>query len=85
MNAGFRGFYREKETKERFGRIREVMKVTGYGLSQVVLGYLTRQAFPTIPIVGCRKKEHLNDSMSALDIKLTPEQIQFINTGKRSE
>ena len=82
MNPGFRSFYREKETRERFDRMRKVMEDTGYGLTQVVLGYLKGQEIFTIPIVGCRKKEHLIDSMSALDIKLTAEQIRFISTGK---
>ncbi len=81
MNPGFRGFYRLPETLRRYERMRQVMDETGLTITQVVLGWLRGQPFTTVPIVGCRKREDLRDSMSALDVRLTADQIRFITHG----
>lgn len=78
LNETLRGMYREGESIVRFNRIQKVMRETGLTITQVVLGYLRGQPFTTIPIIGSRNIEQLNDSMSALHIVLTPEQIAFI-------
>jgi aryl-alcohol dehydrogenase-like predicted oxidoreductase len=84
MNPFFRSFYNENETFIRYNRMKTLMEETGFNITQVVLGYLKGQPFTTIPIVGCRNISHLTDSMTALEITLTAEQISFIETGKIS-
>jgi len=78
MNEGFKSFYAEEEMLRRFERMKKIMERTGLTVTQVVLGYLTGQAVPTIPIVGCQNKEQLRDSMTALSVALNAEQIKFI-------
>ena len=78
MNPGFRGFYKLEESARRFAGIRAVMAGIGLSVTQVVLGYLSSQPFPTVPIVGCRSVAQLRDSLSARDVRLTPEQIAVI-------
>ena len=78
ISAGLRSMYRMDEGRERYRRMREIMRETGLTVTQVALGYLRGQPFPTIPIIGSRNLEQLEDSMSALDVALTPEQIARI-------
>lgn len=41
--------------------------------NQIALAYLLAHPFPVFPIVGCKKKEHLIDSMLAADVGLSYE------------
>jgi len=82
MNSGFKSFYVEEEMRLRFTRMQKIMEQTGLTITQIVLGYLTGQAVPTIPIVGCQNKNQLRDSMTALSVSLTAKQIKFIETGE---
>lgn len=78
MNPGFRSFYRLPESAERYQGMRAVMEETGLTITQVVLGYLISQPFPTVPIVGCQSAEQVADSMRAAAVRLTPQQIALI-------
>jgi aryl-alcohol dehydrogenase-like predicted oxidoreductase len=66
------------ENEARLGRIQQVAAQSSLTLTQVVLGYLLAQPFPTIPIVGCHTLEQLADSLSAAEVRLTPEQLRFL-------
>jgi aryl-alcohol dehydrogenase-like predicted oxidoreductase len=83
MNKGFRGFYKEEESLLRFNRMKQVMAETGLGLSQVVLGYLSSQPFVTVPIVGSHSPDQVRDSMSAIDVRLTKDEVDFIDGGQK--
>jgi len=45
------------------------------------LGYLLAQPFPTIPIVGSQSVDQLLDSLRALDVQLSPEQVEYLEQG----
>lgn len=76
--------YREAETRQRFERLAQVAAERGLSVTQVVLGYLMSQPFPTIPIVGCRTLEQLQDSLTAAEVRLDPDQVSFLEgKGKR--
>lgn len=82
MRPRFRDLYKLPESRARYERMREVMAKEHVTITQVVLGYLISQPFVTIPIVGCQGPEQVADSMSAADVRLTPEQVRFIETGE---
>ncbi len=44
----------------------------------IALAYVVAQPFPVIPLIGPRTIAELEDSLSALDIKLTPEQVKWL-------
>ena len=44
--------------------------------SQIALSWMLHKPYITAPIIGSSKLEHLNDSIAALEIKLTPEEIK---------
>jgi len=49
-------------------------------LSAVALAYVMQKTPLVYPIVGGRKVEHLRDNIEALSIKLTPDQIKFLES-----
>ena len=45
------------------------------------LAYVLAQPFPSIPLIGPRRLEELDDSIKALSIKLTPDQVKWLENG----
>lgn len=50
----------------------------GVSVTAVALAYVMHKAASVFPIVGGRKVEHLQDNIRALSIKLTDQQIEFL-------
>ncbi|RUS48713.1 aldo/keto reductase [Cohnella sp. AR92] len=76
------GQYRSQANVERFQRARKLAEELGVPVSRLVLAYLTSQPFPTVPIVGCNSSEQLRDSMSAAELRLTPDQLGYLANGE---
>ena len=51
-------------------------------VTAIAIAYVMAKATNVFPIVGGRKVEHLRDNIQALKIKLTPEQIEFLESVK---
>lgn len=71
--------YQSAQNQQRFQRIQQLAQETSLSVTQIVLGYLISQPFPTIPIVGCQNMEQLADSLSAGDVQLSAEQVKFLS------
>lgn len=81
MDRGLREIHRpyaNGTTTARFQRLRELRAQTGLSITELTLGYLLSQPFPTIPIIGCSTPSQLRDSWKAAGVRLTPEQIAFL-------
>ena len=63
---------------ERRDRAIELAKELGRHPIHIALAYVIAQPFPVIPLIGPRTIAELEDSLSALDIKLTPEQARWL-------
>ena len=48
---------------------------------QIALAYVLAQPFPSIPLIGPRRLQELDDSIQALSIKLTPDQVKWLENG----
>lgn len=48
----------------------------------IALAYCLAQPFPVLPLIGPRRLVELDDSLRALAIELTPEQVQWLETGE---
>jgi len=59
----------------RVWEVADKLKVTG---SQVALAWLWTKPAVSSPILGISSEDHLNDLVSALDLKLTPEDIKYL-------
>ena len=62
----------------RLERARKLAVESGLTMTQTVLGYLTGQSFATVPIVGCKNQAQLADSLTTGDVRLSPDQIRFL-------
>jgi predicted dehydrogenase/aryl-alcohol dehydrogenase-like predicted oxidoreductase len=47
----------------------------------IALAYVLAQPFPSVPLIGPRSLFELADSLSALDIALTPDQVRWLEVG----
>lgn len=72
--------YHSPKNQQRFQRMQQLAKETNLSPTQIALGYLTAQPFPTVPIVGCQNMAQLEDSLSAGDVQLTAEQVKFLES-----
>lgn len=81
MSPGMLRTYDHAENRACFNRIQALAEETGWSVTQIALGYLQSHPFPTLPIVGCKNVEHLRDSLSAADVRLSPEQVQYLRGG----
>ncbi|HEY8793914.1 MAG TPA: aldo/keto reductase [Gemmatimonadaceae bacterium] len=46
--------------------------------AQIALAWMLQKSFITAPIVGASKANHLDDAVAALGVKLTPEEMYFL-------
>jgi predicted dehydrogenase/aryl-alcohol dehydrogenase-like predicted oxidoreductase len=65
----------------RRDRAIELGKQLGKSPIHIALAYVLAQAFPSIPLIGPRRLVELEDSLQALEIKLTPEQVRWLEQG----
>lgn len=63
---------------QRRDRAIELAHELGRDPIHIALAYVIAQPFPVIPLIGPRTIAELEDSLSALDIKLTPEQVHYL-------
>jgi len=63
---------------DRRDRAIELAGKLGRNPIHVALAYVLAQPFPVIPLIGPRTLGELEDSLSALDINLTPDQVKWL-------
>ncbi|WP_283192891.1 aldo/keto reductase [Rhizobium sp. AN80A] len=62
----------------RRDRAIELAAKLGRSPIHIALAYVIAQQFPVIPLIGPRTIAELEDSLSALDIKLTPDEVKWL-------
>jgi aryl-alcohol dehydrogenase (NADP+) len=72
------GFYVADSDFTIADRVAEVAKRRGVGAAQIALAWILHKPGVTAPIVGASKIEQLDQSISALEIKLDESEIQFL-------
>jgi predicted dehydrogenase/aryl-alcohol dehydrogenase-like predicted oxidoreductase len=71
-------------SEENFGRrdrAIELARQLDRSPIHVALAYVLAQPFPSIPLIGPRTLGELDDSLLALDIRLSPEQVRWLEAG----
>lgn len=81
ISPAARAMYPLEPNLGRLERARTLARQRSLTLSQVALGYLLSQPFPTIPIIGCRTMAQLADSLTAARAQLTPEEVRYLERG----
>ena len=75
-----RVWYNEQNFGRR-DRAIELARKLGKSPIHVALAYVLAQPFPSVPLIGPRTLAELDDSMQAFDIKLTPEEVKWLENG----
>ncbi|HEX8234867.1 MAG TPA: aldo/keto reductase [Abditibacteriaceae bacterium] len=70
--------YLNEENRARYKRAEELAAELGRTTNEVALSYIWSQSFPGVAIMGPRNLLQLTDSLRAADVRLTPQQIQFL-------
>lgn len=71
-------------SEKNFGRRDRAIELAGkLGRSpiHVALAYVLAQPFPVVPLIGPRTLAELEDSLSALDIRLSPDEVAWLENG----
>jgi aryl-alcohol dehydrogenase-like predicted oxidoreductase len=71
-------------SEKNFGRRDRAIELAGKlnaNPIHIALAYVLAQPFPSIPLIGPRKIEELDDSIKALSIALAPEQLSWLENG----
>ncbi|KIW89883.1 uncharacterized protein Z519_09312 [Cladophialophora bantiana CBS 173.52] len=78
------GSLRHEQTAKEAKMSAALQKVAGEhnleSLSTIAVAYVIQKAPGVLPIIGGRKVEHLHDNIKALSVKLTDEQIKYLES-----
>ena len=72
------GLYYKDSDYTVVDRVTDIAKQRGVNNAQVALAWVLAQPGVSAPIVGASKLPHLEDAVKALEIKLTPEELQSL-------
>ncbi|HZG55534.1 aldo/keto reductase [Paenibacillus sp.] len=78
---GVKPLYRSETNRERLARVRRLAAERSLAPTQVALGYLLSQPFPTIPIVGCRTPEQLYACAAADGVAFSEAELSYLEHG----
>jgi len=68
-------WYISDSNLRRLKRVQELARQYNTTVGAVALSYLCSQPFVTVPIVGCKRLDHLHDSLQAADLLLTSAEV----------
>ena len=70
--------YCTEENFRRLDRVGELAREKDVTVTQVAVAYLFKQPMNIFALVGCRKPEEFAQNLDALNVKLTPEEIDWL-------
>ena len=76
------GMYGKSEDsgKEVVDQLEKIAASRNVPMAQIALAWLLSKPGVTSPIVGATKPHHLDDAVAALDVKLTSQEIEALET-----
>jgi aryl-alcohol dehydrogenase-like predicted oxidoreductase len=72
------GLYYRDNDFEVAQRVTELSEKLGRPMAQIALAWVLHQPGLTSPIIGASKPNHLEDAAAALELKLTPDELKFL-------
>jgi aryl-alcohol dehydrogenase-like predicted oxidoreductase len=73
--------YDNPTSRARLARLTELAEKLGATRNQIALAYLMCHGFPVIPVLGTSSAAHLKESISAKEIRLSSEQVRWLENG----
>ena len=77
-NADIERIFYSDQNWERLRRAQETGEAHGVSANNIALAYVLRQPFPIYPLIGPRNVEELQSSLLALDVKLSDEEMRYL-------
>jgi 1-deoxyxylulose-5-phosphate synthase len=71
--------YLNERNLERLRRAEELARRLGVTANEVALAWVLHQPFPTYALIGPRNPAELHESLAALDVELTPEDVRRLD------
>ena len=71
------------ENRARRERAGELGRQLGTSAAAVALAYVFHQPGYVLPVVGTRSEAHLDEALAAADLRLSPEQLEWLEAGRR--
>jgi aryl-alcohol dehydrogenase-like predicted oxidoreductase len=68
--------YENPRNDNRLQAVRRLAEARGVSVNEIALAYLTNQPHQTIPIIGATRPEQLEDSIKAVGVVLSSEELQ---------
>lgn len=68
----------EEQDRTIIERVAELADKYGVKRAQIAMAWLLQKEGVTAPIIGATKESHLLDGIAALDVKLTPEDVTYL-------
>jgi aryl-alcohol dehydrogenase-like predicted oxidoreductase len=68
------------EADERLAALAGVAKEVGYSVNQVIIAWMRQSKPSVLPIIAGSKIDQLKENIAALDLSLSDEQMQTLNT-----
>jgi aryl-alcohol dehydrogenase-like predicted oxidoreductase len=75
------GYYANEANFSRLDRVTQLARQLGRSTTHVALAWLLAQPFPVFPVIGPSSLAHLEDSLAAHDLALTPDQARWLDCG----
>ncbi|CAE6415885.1 unnamed protein product [Rhizoctonia solani] len=66
----------KEDNKEVILRVEQIAKARGISMAQVAMAWILSKDVVTAPIIGATSLKHLEDTIGAIDVKLTDEEIR---------
>jgi aryl-alcohol dehydrogenase-like predicted oxidoreductase len=73
--------YDNPTSRARLARATELAGKLGVAVNQITLAYLLCQGFGVIPVLGTSSAAHLKESMLATEVRLSLEQVRWLENG----
>src|SRR5690606_24545556 len=64
--------------RERARRAGELAARHGVSITAIALSYLTSPPFPTVPMIGPKTLDQLQDCLRDIDLRLTPDELAYL-------
>lgn len=78
-NENISQVYYSEENFERLARAQELATRKNVSVAQIGLAYVLGQAFPVIALVGPTAVINLDDAVGALNVEISPEELDFLD------
>jgi aryl-alcohol dehydrogenase-like predicted oxidoreductase len=75
------GYYGNPANFARLDRVSQLARQLGRPTTHVALAWLLSQPFTVYPVIGPSTLAHLEDSLAAHDLALTPDQVRWLDRG----